>query len=116
VTREARSASIRATPNLSSYLLSVQAVGDKLFANSPSLSTARHLMALIPASLANSEKTLRRLVILVLLYCIPASQAMVLGQLTLHGGSSGFDIPIENNSGSNVTPRLVVTPGSMAVI
>jgi hypothetical protein len=35
-------------------------------------------MALIPASPANSEKTLRRLVILVLLYCIPASQAMVL--------------------------------------
>jgi hypothetical protein len=35
-------------------------------------------MGLIPASLANSEKTLRRLVILVLLYCIPASQAMVL--------------------------------------
>ena len=35
-------------------------------------------MALIRASLANSEKTLRRLVILVLLYCIPASQAMVL--------------------------------------
>lgn len=34
-------------------------------------------MALIPASLANSEKTLRRLVIVVLLYCIPASQAMV---------------------------------------
>jgi hypothetical protein len=34
-------------------------------------------MALIPASLANSEKTLRRLIILVLLYCIPASQAMV---------------------------------------
>jgi hypothetical protein len=34
-------------------------------------------MAPIPASLANSEKTLRRLIILVLLYCIPASQAMV---------------------------------------
>ena len=34
-------------------------------------------MSLIPASLANSEKTLRRLVIVVLLYCIPASQAMV---------------------------------------
>src|SRR5262244_2021381 len=34
-------------------------------------------MALITASLENSEKTLRRLVILVLLYCIPASQAMV---------------------------------------
>ena len=30
-----------------------------------------------PNVLANSEKTLRRLVILVLLYCIPASQAMV---------------------------------------
>ena len=50
---------------------------DKLSANSPRLSAARHLMALIPASLANSEKTLRRLVIVVLLYCIPASQAMV---------------------------------------
>jgi hypothetical protein len=34
-------------------------------------------MALIPASLVNSEKTLRRLVIVVLLYCIPASQAMI---------------------------------------
>ena len=34
-------------------------------------------MYLIPASLANSEKTLRRLVIVVLLYCIPVSQAMV---------------------------------------
>ena len=34
-------------------------------------------MALIPASVLNSEKTLRRLVILVLLYCIPVSQAMV---------------------------------------
>jgi len=34
-------------------------------------------MALITASLENSEKSLRRLVILVLLYCIPASQAMV---------------------------------------
>ena len=34
-------------------------------------------MALIPASLANSENTLRRLVIVVLLYCIPAFQAMV---------------------------------------
>jgi hypothetical protein len=34
-------------------------------------------MSLIPASLANSEKTLRRLVIVVLLYCIPVSQAMV---------------------------------------
>jgi hypothetical protein len=33
-------------------------------------------MALILTSLANSEKTLRRLVIVVLLYCIPASQAM----------------------------------------
>jgi hypothetical protein len=50
---------------------------DKLSANSSSFSAARHLTALIPASLANSEKTLRRLVILVLLYCIPASQAMV---------------------------------------
>lgn len=34
-------------------------------------------MALIPASLANSEATLRRLVIVALLYCIPVSQAMV---------------------------------------
>ena len=34
-------------------------------------------MALIPASVLNSEKTLRRLVIVVLLYCIPVSQAMV---------------------------------------
>jgi hypothetical protein len=34
-------------------------------------------MTPIRASLANSEETLRRLVILVLLYCIPASQAMV---------------------------------------
>jgi hypothetical protein len=34
-------------------------------------------MALIAASLANSEKTLRRLLIVVLLYCIPAFQAMV---------------------------------------
>ena len=34
-------------------------------------------MALIPASLANSEKTVRRLIIVALLYCIPASQAMV---------------------------------------
>jgi len=34
-------------------------------------------VALIPASLANSEKTLRRLVIVVLLYCIPVFQAMV---------------------------------------
>ena len=51
---------------------------DKLSANSSSFSVARHLTALIPTSLANSEKTLRRLVILVLLYCIPASQAMVL--------------------------------------
>jgi hypothetical protein len=44
-------------------------VGAKLSANSPSL---------IPVSLANSENTLRRLVILVLLYCIPVSQALVL--------------------------------------
>ena len=50
---------------------------EKLSANSPNLSAACHLMAPIPASLANSEKTLRRLIILVLLYCIPASQAMV---------------------------------------
>jgi hypothetical protein len=34
-------------------------------------------MPVISASLENSEKTLRRLVILVLLYCIPLSQAMV---------------------------------------
>jgi hypothetical protein len=34
-------------------------------------------MALVPASLANSEETLRRLVIVVLLYCIPSFQAMV---------------------------------------
>jgi hypothetical protein len=34
-------------------------------------------MALVLASLANSEKTLRRLVIVALLYCIPASQAMI---------------------------------------
>jgi len=34
-------------------------------------------MSLIPVSLVNSEKTLRRLVIVVLLYCIPVSQAMV---------------------------------------
>jgi hypothetical protein len=50
---------------------------DKLSANSSSFSAARQPTALIQASLANSEKTLRRLVILVLLYCIPASQAMV---------------------------------------
>ena len=50
---------------------------DKLSANSPNLSAVRPLTALIPASLANSEKTLRRLVIVVLLYCIPLSQAMV---------------------------------------
>jgi hypothetical protein len=34
-------------------------------------------MALIHGSLANSEKSLRRLVIVALLYCIPVSQAMV---------------------------------------
>src|SRR5215470_19692996 len=34
-------------------------------------------MVPIPSSLVNSEKTLRRLVIVTLLYCIPASQAMV---------------------------------------
>jgi hypothetical protein len=34
-------------------------------------------MVLLPASVANSEKTLRRLVIVVLLYCIPVFQAMV---------------------------------------
>jgi hypothetical protein len=34
-------------------------------------------MALTPGSLVDSEKTLRRLVIVVLLYCIPAFQAMV---------------------------------------
>ena len=47
---------------------------DKLF---PSLLTASHRMTLIPAALTNSERTLRRLVIVVLLYCIPAFQAMV---------------------------------------
>ncbi len=41
------------------------------------LSASRHLMSLIPASLANSEKILRRLIIVALLYCIPVSQAMV---------------------------------------
>jgi hypothetical protein len=45
--------------------------------NSPSLSAARYPVALIPASLANSENTLRRLVIVVLLYCVPLFQAMV---------------------------------------
>jgi hypothetical protein len=45
--------------------------------NFPSLSAARYLAALIPAPLANSENTLRRLVIVLLLYCIPAFQAMV---------------------------------------
>jgi hypothetical protein len=34
-------------------------------------------VALTPASLANSENTLRRLVIVVLLYCLPVSKAMV---------------------------------------
>jgi hypothetical protein len=34
-------------------------------------------MALIPASFANSENTLRRLVLVVLLYCLPVSKAMV---------------------------------------
>jgi hypothetical protein len=52
-------------------------VGDKLSANSPNLLAVRPLMAPIPASLANSEKTLRRLIIVALLYCIPLSQAMV---------------------------------------
>ncbi len=50
---------------------------DKLSGNFPSLSVARHLVGLIPASLANSEKTLRRLLIVVLLYCIPVLQGMV---------------------------------------
>jgi hypothetical protein len=50
---------------------------DKLSANSPNASGLRHLMALIQVSLPTPEMTLRRLVILVLLYCIPASQAMV---------------------------------------
>jgi hypothetical protein len=45
--------------------------------NFPSLSTPRYPVALIPASLANSESTLRCLVIVVLLYCIPVSKAMV---------------------------------------
>ena len=31
----------------------------------------------MPASVVNSEKTFRRLIIVALLYCIPASQAMV---------------------------------------
>lgn len=34
-------------------------------------------MVLMPASVVNSEKTFRRLIIVALLYCIPASQAMV---------------------------------------
>jgi len=50
---------------------------NKLSASFSRLSAAHHLTALIPTSLANSEKTLRRLVIVVLLYCIPAFQAMV---------------------------------------
>jgi hypothetical protein len=50
---------------------------DKLSANSFRLTATRHVTALIPASLASSEKTVRRLVIMVLLYCIPASQAMI---------------------------------------
>jgi hypothetical protein len=50
---------------------------DKLSGNFPSLSAVGHLRALIPASLANSETTLRRLLIVVLLYCIPALQGMV---------------------------------------
>jgi hypothetical protein len=45
--------------------------------NVPSLSPARYAVAQIPASLASSESTLRRLVIVVLLYCIPVSHAMV---------------------------------------
>jgi hypothetical protein len=45
--------------------------------NFPSLPAARYPVALIPASLANSENTLRRAVIVVLLYCIPVFQAMV---------------------------------------
>ena len=52
-------------------------VRNKLSASFSRLSDAHHLTALIPTSLANSEKTLRRLVIVVLLYSIPASQAMV---------------------------------------
>jgi hypothetical protein len=50
---------------------------DKLSAKHLAFRLPVNLMSLIPASLANSEKTLRRLVIVVLLYCIPASQAMV---------------------------------------
>lgn len=50
---------------------------DSLSANSPSLAVARYIGDPIPASLANSEKTLRRLLIVVLLYCIPAFKAMV---------------------------------------
>jgi hypothetical protein len=50
---------------------------DKLSGNFPSLLVARHLGGLIPTSLANSETTLRRLLIVVLLYCIPVLQGMV---------------------------------------
>jgi hypothetical protein len=50
---------------------------DDLSPNSPSSFDSRNVMALIPASLENSEKTLRRLLIVVLLYCIPVSKAMV---------------------------------------
>jgi hypothetical protein len=49
----------------------------RLFHQLAGLLAGRHVMALIPTSIANSEKSLRRLVIVVLLYCIPASQAMV---------------------------------------
>jgi hypothetical protein len=45
--------------------------------NFPSLSAPRYSAALIPASLANSENTIRRLIIVMLLYCLPVSKAMV---------------------------------------
>jgi len=44
--------------------------------NFPGLSAARYPVALDPASLANSGNTVRRLLIVVLLYCIPLFQAM----------------------------------------
>jgi hypothetical protein len=49
---------------------------DKLRLSQRLLAT-RHRMVPIPESVVNSEKTLRRLIIVALLYCIPASQAMV---------------------------------------
>ena len=41
------------------------------------LFVTRHRMVPIPASVVNSEKTLRRLIIVALLYCILASQVLV---------------------------------------